>query len=111
MLQTVLSFVQQHWESVVIVATALVVLFDKLKKKAYQEFLAEAMIAVERVAVLELSGVEKRDRVIDDVYRKLPAWVVSLIPNDTAKQIAEQAYQLLRADLKQREESKKVSGE
>jgi len=102
-MQDILNLVSAHWEVIVLILTSCTVLFNALQKKAYGEFVKEALVMVKKVAVMELSNVEKRDAVIDSVYISVPSWVSSIITRDQAKLLVEQAYQVLKVDLKDEE--------
>lgn len=93
---TILALVQAHWGTIVAVATAIPVLLNFVKDKAYGVFFQECLDLVEKVAVLELSGADKRKYVVDAAYGLVPPWVKQLIPMTQAELIAEQAYSVLQ---------------
>lgn len=96
-------FVQQNWEAIAIVLGAFGALWAKVREKAWQEFLWLCLDLVRDVAVqqLEATGPEKRAAVVEAAYAQAPLWVKKLVTEDQAEQLAEQAYQLLRGELKQ----------
>jgi hypothetical protein len=96
----VLALIQAHWQTIVIVATAGGGLIAALQKQAYSVFFGLALELVRQVAVEELNGVDKRKKVVEEVYKALPLWAKGLIPQQQAEILAERAYSLLKGELK-----------
>lgn len=96
----VLTFLIAHWDTVIAVVTAVVTLVQVLLAGQKNAVWPLALESVRKVADLELSGPEKRAKVVDLVVASGPAWV-KLIPRQNLEQLVEQAYQFLRGELKQ----------
>lgn len=101
----VLTFLLAHWDTVIAIITAVVTLIQVLLAGQKNAVWPLALDAVRKVAELELSGPEKRSKVVDLVVASGPAWV-KVIPRETLEKVAEQAYQFLRGELKQNDSSK-----
>ena len=100
-LQLVVLFIQAHWDSLSIVSLLGGAVFMALKEKAYQKAGMIALELVREVAVHELDGVEKRKMVVDQLWKRLPLWAQKVIgKEDNLVAVAEQAYQLLKGELK-----------
>ncbi len=97
------TLVLNHWQSIAIVSGAGVGLWQAVQKKAYQQFFLICLDLVRQVAVEELSGKEKREKVVKTAYENLPLWAKKLITEQKANELAEQAYQLLRGEIKAKE--------
>lgn len=96
----ILAFIAEHWQSIAIILTSGGLLVELLKKRAWSAFFVLCLDLVRKVAVEELSGKEKREAVVEAAYTKAPLWVKKLITEEQAETIAEQAYVLLRGELK-----------
>lgn len=96
-------FIQDHWQSIAIIASAFGSLGVYAKQQAYKQFLLVCLDLVRKIAVQELTGLEKRKAVVDAAWTKSPLWVKHFITMEQAEQIAEQAYSLLKGELKDSE--------
>jgi hypothetical protein len=97
---SVMAFLIAHWDTVMAVVTAIVTAIQILSTGQHKALWPLALDAVRKVAELELSGPEKRAKVVDTLLMKAPAWV-KMVPRPTLEKLAEQAYQFLRGELKQ----------
>ncbi len=97
----VVAFMTQHWDSIVAVCTALVMLFQAAKKKEYDKLWPATLELVKQLAEKELSGVEKRKEVAAGIHDLLPIWLKPLTSETQVEKLAEQAYQFMRGELKQ----------
>jgi hypothetical protein len=73
-----------------------------LKSRAYAQFFGLALQLVREVAIKELDNTEKRKWVVEEAYKAAPLWATKMVTKLQVEQIAEQAYQLLRGELKQK---------
>lgn len=101
LIPAVALFVAQHWDSIMTVCTALVLLFQALKTREYAKIWPQTLDAVRAMAELELSGPEKRKAVAASIREMLPPWLKALVSDVQAERLAEQAYQFMRGELKQ----------
>jgi hypothetical protein len=95
----VIHLVQAHWTTVLIIAASVQAMYVALQGKAYDKFFALAKELVVKVADEELSGPDKRKKVIDDAYVMLPLWAKALVTQAQAEVLAERAYQVLRGEM------------
>lgn len=98
----IVALIKDHWEAIAIVLGALGGIWNLLKQKAWQELFKLCVELVRKVAVTELeaAGPEKRKIVVDQAWDAAPAWAKALIKKEQLELIAEQAYQLLKGELK-----------
>jgi hypothetical protein len=96
----VMAFLIAHWDTVLALVTALVTAVQVLLAGQHKALWPLALETVRKVADLQLSGPEKRAKVVDAVLETGPAWV-KMVPRSTLEKLVEQAYQFLRGELKQ----------
>lgn len=104
-LTLIIGFIVAHWDSISIVLLGTGGLVAAVKNRAYALFLTQALELVRKVAIEELSGPEKRKKVVEEVYKVLPLWAKNAVSPQQAEVLAERAYQLLRGELKATEKA------
>lgn len=96
----VFNLIKDNWDSLMIVVVAAGMLVEAIKRKANKEALMIALEMVRQVAVRQLSGVEKRKAVVDEVYKRMPEALKKFITKDEVESVVEKSYQLLRGEIK-----------
>jgi hydroxymethylglutaryl-CoA reductase len=87
-------------ETMSIVTLGLWNIWVASKSSSKEKLLQIAMRVVRDVAASQLSSVEKRQRVVESLRDKAPS-LTRFFNDDQLHEIAERAYQLLKAELKQ----------
>ena len=95
----VVDQVSAHKELLSIVVVGLWNVWTASKSSSSDQLLQIALRVVRDVAASQLSNVEKRNRVVEALKDKAPA-LTKLFSDEQLHEIAERAYQLLKAELK-----------